>query len=489
MKYRKKLQKQTKELEGLIKKRVGTGKRYVANPNYVEFAKNLIIRSGTKLCRFNLYDYQIKINQAVETHRRTQIIKCRQTGVSAWALSKLGHKAILNPAFMATVFAQNQSDTSEFALRLQNMVYHLKTQGLSTDSDNKLEFSPTGGGRVLFRNSASENPRGIPSVTYNVFDEAAFPANIDLLYAAAIPSQSMLGDEARTIIISSPNGVGNWFYDQMIDGNECDILQVIEDIRAQKLPPYYEVEDRAGGVKCIVHWRAHPIYGKDDGYLEKVQAQTGLPWDKVLQEYDLDFTKSDEMVFDSGYIRLALDDEECPYEWCDAIFMGVDVATTGNDYTVATVLGLVDDTLYLLDYYRQRKQTSQYDIFQIGDLIERYKPDRVLIEKNHAGSVYVDDLADNHPDVFVEGLTTTKASKEAYMSKLKLTLERERIKIPKKNSVFRDELLQFRREPSGKLTAPNGKNDDCVMSLALAVYALGMEFDSDVLRVSLVKPS
>ncbi len=483
----KQLEKKLLDLEKQLKEKMGQIKNVYEPPRkFVDYCKTLKIRSGVQLMPFQLYDYQMKLNDCINKRRKVQVIKCRQTGITAFLLAKASHKAVTDPAFLATIFAQNQGDTSEFAVRLHNMVYSLKNAGLHMLTYNKLEFSPRNGGRILFRNSASENARSIPSVTYNIFDEAAFPPNIDLLYAASIPAQSMVGDDARTIIVSSPNGVGNWFYNQMVDGNECDILQIIEDIRKGKLPPYYEVIDKAGNAKVIIHWRAHPIYGKQEDYLERVQAQTGLSWDKVLQEYDLDFTQSDEMVFASDHVRNALEDEQIPVDWCDAIFIGVDVATTGEDYTVATVLGMIDDSLYVLDMYRQKKQTSQYDIFKIGDLIEKYDPDCVLVEKNHAGSVYIEDLIEHHPDVLIKGMTTTRQSKESYISRLKLALERESVKFPSTYPI-RDELLQFRREPSGKLTAPRGKNDDCVISLALGLTAYATELDDGMLRLLLKK--
>ena len=458
---------------------------YKAPSSFKVFCGGLTIRSGVSLVPFDLYDYQEATSGIIDVTRKTQIIKCRQLGISEMMLAKLGHKAIPDPAFLATVFAQNQSDTSEFALRLSDMTYILQRQGLTMASDNKLEFSPRGGGRVLFRNSSTENPRSIPSVTYNVFDEAAFPPKIDLLYAASIPAQSMVGDAARTIIISTPNGTGNWFYDQMIEGNDVDILEIIEDIRAQKLPPFYVIYSRdRKSAKVIIHWRAHPIYGQQEDYLERVQAETNLPWDKVLQEYDLDFTQSEEILFPPHILVGCEQEEELTTLLYDGFYLGVDVATTGKDYTVATILGEYQGRLYEVDQYRERKRTKEYDIAHISQLIRQWAPNKVLVEKNHAGSVYLEELAIAHPDVDIEGITTSKPAKEAYIGRLQLYCERGAARMAKTTQSFY-EISIFRRFPDGTMGAPSGKNDDCVISWALGVLAYGAPPPKDVIQLNL----
>lgn len=448
------------------RKRVST---YKPDPNFPTFTKSLTIRSGVELVPFSLYYYQRRIAKAIERHRKVLIIKCRQLGASELLLALMGYNAIKDLAFLATVFAQNQGDTSEFAIRLSDMMYDLQRQGLVMQSDNKLEFNPAGGGRVLFRNSSSENPRSIPSVTWNVFDEAAFPPKIDLLYAASVPAQSMVGDKARTIICSTPNGVGNWFYNQMVEANDCDIMKVIKDVREGKIDPYQEVVDKNGNVKIIVHWRAHPKYGKEKNYLERIQSETGLDWEKVLQEFDLDFTASDEIVFKSKTVEKMKGGEVLDKEEYEYIFAGLDVATSGSDYTTLVVIGYKDGQFTVLAMYHERSQTANYDLTEIGELLDQYSPDWVIVEKNHAGQVYLEDLNVSYPDLEIHGMTTSQSSKGAYIGRLNLYMQREFIKCD--NPIVRTEVSIFRKYPDGSMGAPSGKHDDTVIALALAIAA------------------
>jgi alpha-D-ribose 1-methylphosphonate 5-triphosphate synthase subunit PhnI len=55
-----------------------------------------------------------------------------------------------------------------------------------------------------------------------------------------------------------------------------------------------------------LHWRAHPIYGKQDDYLERVARNMRLPMSTVRREYDLDFGQSDRSVFGVDLVKRAL---------------------------------------------------------------------------------------------------------------------------------------------------------------------------------------
>lgn len=65
------------------------------------------------------------------------------------------------------------------------------------------------------------------------------------------------------------------------------------------------------------------------------------------------------------------------------------------------------------------------------------------------------------------GIKTTGESQLAMIDRLLLALEKEKVIFPRNLPIY-EELLMFRRDGK-KLSAPSGKHDDCVMTLAFAL--------------------
>ncbi len=462
--------------------------RYVCPSTFDDFAPQLKIRSGVDIIPFTPYWFQKRIVRAINKYPKTLIVKSRQQGITETVLGEIARKTIENRGFLATVYAKSQDDTSEFADRAKLMVEDLYKKGLVLESDNKLEFNVVGGGKTLFRNSKPSKARSIPSVALAFYDEAAFSDGIAEIVEASAPSQTMLGDRARSIFVSSPNGVGTWFYDQMVADNPVDILELIESVRAGEVEPYQEVVDNNGNCKIILHWRAHPIFGADPDYLHKEAAKSGMSWDKILQEYDLDHSQSEEVVFRAELVTSCLSknqDEDAglmpELEDCDMFFLGVDVSGEGDDYTVAKLLGLYRGKLYeMRDGYRKHDGSSHYDVEHIDALIKRFNPTKTLVEKNNGGHIYLEDLISLNPDANIEGFYTSNSSKPNLIGRLKITMEKNILVLDDKSPAY-GEISIYRKFPDGSMGAPRGggkkkkKYDDCVIAIALASVAAHSE--------------
>jgi len=119
--------------------------------------------------------------------------------------------------------------------------------------------------------------------------------------------------------------------------------------------------------------------------------------------------------------------------------------------------------------YRQRKKTHEYNIYQIGELIQTYNPIRVAIEVNSSGQIYYEQLSSQHLNTSFEAVKTTGSSKPMMINKLTLALERKLLVYPNDKKVI-EEFLSFRQNGQ-RLEAIEGKHDDIIMSLAFAVIA------------------
>ena len=116
----------------------------------------------------------------------------------------------------------------------------------------------------------------------------------------------MVGDKARVIIVSTPNGRANWFWQQFDrDNGDINADEIRKKIIKGDLPPFYYWVDDVGTCKIFVHHKAHPIYGHDPDYLEKVKAKYKLTDQLLQREYNFGLDDTDATVFNLELVRRA----------------------------------------------------------------------------------------------------------------------------------------------------------------------------------------
>lgn len=153
-----------------------------------------------------------------------------------------------------------------------------------------------------------------------------------------------------------------------------------------------------------------------------------------------------------------------------AYVMGVDFGKQA-DFTVLTVLDVIDKRMVALDRFNQIDYTVQTG--RIRALYEKYKPSTIIAERNSMGEPLIEQL--QREGLPVQAFTTTNASKAQAIDALALAFERGELTILN-DAVLIGELQAYEAErlPSGMLrySAPDGMHDDTVMSLALAWYGI-----------------
>ncbi len=272
----------------LREKETGNG---VIKPPWPEFARQTRIRSGRNLVLFDPYPYQIAFIEQVEKHYGTVAIKSRQMGFTETIANYFLWKAFRDPGYLSVIFSKNQSDTANIAKRVRLMISSRSDLSLATDSLQDLTL--VDGGRLLFKPATPNAARSLESVSDILFDEAAFVDGIEGIYSAAMPSTEMLGDAARIIILSTPNGQSGFYWDRVNEANgSISIIEACQNARVGEPVKYWT--DQGGWCKFLAHWRAHPVYSKKPDYLEGLATQKRMPASKIEQEYDLSFTKSQE---------------------------------------------------------------------------------------------------------------------------------------------------------------------------------------------------
>lgn len=440
--------------------------------NWADFARMVKIRSGGDVKPFNPYPYQEELVELM-LERSVCVVKSRQLGISESITSFMLWRACLNPGYLGLVFSKTQTDSSLLARRMRRMIASL---GLKTATENLSDIEILGRGRVLFRNSKPESARGIESVVDVFLDELAFLESGKEVYDALAPAMQMVGDKARVFAVSTPNGKAGFYWDLFNNGNEGRDVEILcsQASKGESKPFQYWI-DTGGWAKVLIHWKVHLIYGSDSKFLENVHEKQKLSWTTINQEYNLSFSESESAVFSVNIIRqcaigfLESDvDKEADY------YIGLDTSTTGEDYCVAIVLKVKSNKCSVVQIYRKRQQTSEYHLYQIGEMINRYNPAIVGIEvTGGVGHLYLENLSKQFKSTEFKGIRTTGDSKPAMISTLQLALESQELKFPS-NSPITEELLNFRRIDK-KLEAAQGKHDDCVMALSFALSVKNQE--------------
>ncbi len=156
--------------------------------------------------------------------------------------------------------------------------------------------------------------------------------------------------------------------------------------------------------------------------------------------------------------------------------MGVDLAKT-IDFTVLTVMDSV--TREIVAWERFHDLSWGVQKLKIQELAQRYNNALCVIDSTGLGDPIVEDLQRSGLSIWYDGekagFKFTNSSKTSLIQNLAICLEQRRITFPNE-PILVDELNAYEYEitDGGKITygAPDGKHDDCVISLALACWAL-----------------
>jgi phage terminase large subunit-like protein len=219
-------------------------------------------------------------------------------------------------------------------------------------------------------------------------------------------------------------------------------------------------------------WRSWQKTSWENPYIareELEEAKNTLPEITYRQEIMAEFITSDGMVFRRVHDAAILQPLDVPIEG-HQYSAGVDVAAA-VDYTVITVLDMNTREMVAMDRFNRVDYPVLED--RIAAAYAKWNLAGMVIEENSIGRGVIDHLQNRGLNLIP--FTTTNTSKHGIIQSLQSAFEHGQIKILD-NPVLVGELLSFesKKTNSGNFTysAPDGQHDDCVMSLALAWYAL-----------------
>jgi len=298
----------TTNLRDIIKKEY---KKCAKDPVYF-MRKYCVIQHPMKgKIYFNLYDYQEETIKLFEEHDYNIVNKARQIGLSTltagyslWLMMFHDDKNIL-------VIATKQDVAKNLVTKVRIMHQNLPVwlRG-NCDEDNKLSLRFANGSQIKAVASSPDAGRS-EALSLLIMDEAAHidpPTLADDIWTAA---SSTLATGGKAIVLSTPNGMGNFFHKTWVGANE----------------------GVNGFHPIFLDWRVHP--DRDQAWRDDQTKKMGEQ--EARQEHDADFIASGNTVIDGDLIQFYRQTFEKPPQWKRGFDNGIWVwepADYGKNYMV-----------------------------------------------------------------------------------------------------------------------------------------------------------
>lgn len=393
-----------------------------------------------------LWDFQEEYASAFYTDRFILALKSRQLGFTTVTLALALHEALFHKNVRIVIMAQTENDASNLLNNIKYMFQYLpewmKPQ-VGRDNTSTLEF-PKLNSSISVQACSPRAGRSIQA-THIILDEFAFynvsrKSMDEDIYTAIYPTVSRGG---RLTIISTPNGVGNYFHTLVSQAiskdNDFRLFQLMWNVRKDRDQAWYEQTLRQLGPK------------------------------KFAQEYECSFLQSGKPIFQSSYLKVATTRKPAVSGHRYAIGADPAEGLVDGDYSVGYVIDL--DTLEQVEEIRGHYTP---DVFaeMLDSLGRRYCDAIVGVERNNHGHTVLLRLAQlQYPNIYRDdkgkaGWLTTGTSKPIMIDDLEEALRNEEVKIS--SHILLSELQAYQDLGGGQSGAPSSMHDDCVMAMALA---------------------
>ena len=230
-------------------------------------------------------------------------------------------------------------------------------------------------------------------------------------------------------------------------------------------------------------WISYQFSSMSNPYLSEAdlaEAKATLPDQVWRREYEAVFLDSAYSVFRNVRDCISPNLPREPIADHKHI-IGIDLAKI-NDFSVVSVVDSDTNEMIYFDRFSKISYTLQKE--RIVNIFNKFPRAKIICDSGATGGSFIDELRlivgqqNVEPFSFVGTISkdiAKKGSKERLVEHMSQFIESGEIRIPA-NEILIDELESYGVEISergnSRYSAPQGLHDDCVMSLALAVWKL-----------------
>ena len=446
------------------------------------------------LVPFKLYPFQEKIVSELENNRFNILRKFRQAGCTTIASAYALWLAVFQRHQSIVILSKGDTEATEVLDRIKIMYEELPgflQPGITEDNKHTLKLKNRS--IIKSRPSGKQSGRSLAG-SFLIIDEAAFVESIDTIWAAVYPIISTGG---RAFVLSTVNGLGNWFYET-----------------------YARAVEKANSFNAIdIRWREHPEYFRCSGFEELYESmEKRVPpinvdnWEKVtksnmprkqwLQEYECEFLGTGDTFLDGSLLSTLSEEVNEEYYikynnrmrvWKDPephydYIIGVDTALgRDRDYSAAQIVNLYNGEV-VAEFYSNKTPVNEFASILNKEGIY-YNIANIVVERNTVGNHVIDLLFNDleyenlwHDERGMAGFQVTMRNRDIILTELEESIRTNMLKINSQRTL--NELNTFVISNSGKLTADKGKHDDLIMSLSLANHVFRTTRESSLVEFS-----
>ena len=308
------------------------------------------------------------------------------------------------------------------------------------ENEKRLVLRNLGGGVSEIRGKTADNPISLlgEGLDFVIVDEAA---RLKPMIWESYLSQRLIDRRGWALLISTPRGKG-WFFEAWRRGQGND-----PDFKSWNYPSW-----------------TNPLL--DRAAIDEERER--LPERVFRQEYGGEFLEGSGAVF--RYVR-----ERATGTWQEPVrdatyYGGLDLAKV-EDFTVLTIVDR-DNRVVFVDRFHRLDWQLQLQRIQVATA--RYNRATVMVDSTGAGEPIFEAL--KRAGCYVKAYPFTAKSKAALVDNLALALEKGEVTLPRPElwpeGIDEIEAFEYSVSDAGNVrtSAPSGIHDDCVVSLALALW-------------------
>tara|TARA_B100000029_G_scaffold513965_1_gene615127 strand:- start:7537 stop:8919 length:1383 start_codon:yes stop_codon:yes gene_type:complete len=210
-----------------------------------------------------------------------------------------------------------------------------------------------------------------------------------------------------------------------------------------------------------------PLIQQDPTFIEEIKKLTR---DEYVQEVEGEFLDIGNALIPNSLIQEAIVDFRPKGQV--RYYMGVDIARTGRDETVFTVIGVDENDTVFVEDVQAESQSNVVDVCgRVGEFVRNYRLERVFVDETGLGGGLI-DLA-REQDLPCQGVVFSLQQKAEMYKNLRLLFENHNIKLKDINKLVY-QLSYLRREytETGIMKIRSDEHDDYPDSLVLACKAV-----------------
>lgn len=462
-----------------------------------------ILHPKRGLVPFICYKYQHHVVSDFESYRFSMLSKFRQAGLTTLAELWGLWKCIFHEDQQIVLISKTDAEAVKAGEIIDRARDHLPTWLQPSPegkwNDHKKEFHETGS---CLSFCSPERARGL-AITYLIVDEAAFIPEMDKHWKAIYPTLSTGGN---CIIISTVNGLGNWYERYYHKSKRTGKPFHIIDLDFQLHPEYNDpkwIEDQKSqlGDKGWQQEILRSFLGSGDTYIPTnlvsdlvLKTQNNPPLRRLFKQWankgnedfnDVLGSDDEEVEFDTSW-----EQEGAMWIWKEPVdgqeyTIGVDTAEgVGEEGDSSCIQIINNNTLeQVAEFYSNTIQPYQFAQV-LNEIAIYYNHALVVIENMGSGGAVISNLQYHlfYDNLYFEpgsskmpkaGIKVTVGNRLTILEALQQRCINQNIKINSRRLVT--EITTFSHNvDTGKIAAQKGSHDDAIMAMAIALYVRDM---------------